>query len=159
MKKLSILTTLLFLLAVTVAPAAAAQQDFPAALEYYDAQINVMLPRLANFQTQYHFVNGRYYQALTSHSTAPAVPTVPDEINASPTDQAEDLALFWEAFASLPAELAWGFRIDTYSGPDGDGYVLTVETMINDQVWMRSINYGPETYRTEDWYTVPAPVQ
>lgn len=145
----------LFALAASPMQADAAQVvQYPAELQYYDAQIDLMLPRLAQFQAQYYGVNGRYYQALESHTAAPDVPTVPDAINNSPTDQPEDLALFWESFAELPDVLAWSFRIDTYSGPDGDGYVVTVTTVVNGQPWQRVINYGPDTWRDADWYLV-----
>lgn len=157
MKKKYVNLTLFFLAlaAVVFTPltAHAAQVDqYPAELEYYDAQIDLMLPRLAQFQDQYHAVNGRYYQALESHTAAPEVPTVPDGIHNSPTDQPEDLALFWETFAELPEVLAWSFRIDTYSGPDGDGYVLTVTTIVDGIEWQRAINHGPDTWRDADWY-------
>lgn len=134
--------------------ARAAQVEYPAELQYYDAQINVLLPRLENFQAQYYAVNGRYYQALESHATAPDVPTLPDGITQSPTDQIENLAYFWEAFAELPDVLAWSFRIDTYSGPNGDGYVLTVLTVVDGVTWTRSINYGPDNWRAADWYAL-----
>lgn len=155
MKRFAMLFPLFALTVLALAPvtAHAAQIDqYPAELEYYDAQIAVMVPRLEAFQTQYYGVNGRYYQALESHTTAPDVPTVPDGINNSPTDQPEDLALFWDSFAALPEVLAWSFHIDTYSGPDGDGYVLTVTTVIDGATWQRVINYGPDTWRDANWY-------
>jgi hypothetical protein len=155
-KKTFVLLTVLAMLALSIVPvsgASAAQVNpFPSQLAYYDAQINVLLPRLESFQAQYHAVNERYYQALISHTAAPDVPTVPDGIEASPTDQDETLAFFWDAYAELPDVLAWSFSIDTYSGPDGDGYVLNVETSIDGVVWMRSINYGPDDWRATDWY-------
>ena len=157
MKKL---LTLLFLFAFFVAlmpqaaPVHAQGNEFPAELAYYDAQIDVMYPHLQEFQQQYHDANGIYYQALDSHYAVPDVPTLPDGLNDAPTDQPETLALFWETYAALPPELSWSFRIDTYSGPDGDGYVLTISTYIYDMTWTRSINYGPETYRSYDWYPV-----
>ncbi len=155
MKKFVTLLSLLLMLAVSVVPVTSAQaqtDQFPAELEYYDAQIDLLIPRLDDFEYQYYIVNGRYYQALESHTTAPEVPTVPDGIESSPTDQPESLALFWDVFAELPDTLAWAFRIDTYSGPDGDGYVLTVSTVVNGETWQRSVNYGPDTWRNANWY-------
>jgi hypothetical protein len=157
MKKFATLTTLLLMLAVSILPATAAQaqtDQYPAELAYYDAQIDLLIPHLDDFQYQYYITNGRYYQALESHSAAPDVPTVPDGIEQSPTDQPESLALFWEGYANLPDVLAWALRIDTYSGPDGEGYVLTVSTVINGEVWQRSINYGPDASRNAEWYPV-----
>lgn len=155
MKKLF---TLLFVIAIVAfalpqaTPALAVGDEYPPALVYYDAQIDVLWPRLQNFQSQYHTVNGYYYQALESNSTVPEVPTLPDGLNEAPSDQPETLALFWQDFAELPTELSWSFHIDTYSGPDGDGYVLTVDTLIDGQTWRRSLNYGPDTWRADDWY-------
>lgn len=157
MKRILYLVPLLLMLLAVSSPVTSAQAQpvlYPPELEYYDAQIAVLLPRLDDFQYQYHLANGRYYQALTSHATAPDVPEVPDGITSSPTDQDETLALFWSSFAELPEVLAWSFRIDTYSGPQGDGYVLTIETVINSETWTRSVNYGPDTWRTAEWYLV-----
>jgi hypothetical protein len=155
MKRLIYLIPIFALIAALGVGNVYAQTDpYPAELEYYDAQIAVLLPRLDDFQYQYHVTNGRYFQALQSHSSAPEVPTVPDGIEASPTDQPEALAYFWSTFAELPDLLAWSFRIDTYSGPLGDGYVLTVETVVNGQTWTRAINYGPDAWRNAEWYPV-----
>ena len=143
---LLVLTTLL----LSATPARAAV-NVPPELAYIDAQVEVMAPFLQNFQSRYMQVNGRYYQALFSSSTAPDVPTVPSELHASPTDQPEALAYFWD-YASLPTELAWRYSIDTYAGADGAGYVLNAETVIDGTVWRKSLNYGPENDRAADWY-------
>jgi hypothetical protein len=154
MKKILILTTLVLMLAVGIVPVSAAQAVYyPSELAYIDAQITVMQPLLDQFQTDYHAVNNRYYQALVSHSSPPNVPQIPDSIYSTPTDQPESLAYFWN-YASLPDLLAWSLRIDTYSGPDGDGYVLNVETVINGETWTRSVNVGPDNWRAADWYQI-----
>ena len=123
-------------------------------LEYIDAQVEIFLPHLQTFESDYYAVNGRYYQALESHASAPNVPTVPDGINSSPTDQPETLAFLWDA-ASLPDVLAWSFRVDTYTAPDGSGYVVTIETQVDGVTYRRSINYGPtsENWRAAPWYS------
>jgi hypothetical protein len=109
---------------------------------------------LDSFEREYFDMNRRYYQALTSHAKVPEVPTVPDKLSASPTDQVETLAYFWTAKAFLPETLTWAISIDTYDGPQGAGYVLNVETMLYKQTWRRSINFGPEDYRSSDWVQV-----
>lgn len=152
MKKLFILTLVLALV-LSASPAFASQANaYPSELAYTDAQINVMLPRLEQYQAQYFYANGMYYQALTSHSVAPDVPTPPDGLSDAPTDQEENLAYFWQVFATLPEQLAWSFSIDTYCGPEGCGYVLNVETVVNDATWKRAINYGPDAWRAAEWY-------
>ena len=154
MKKLFVISALLLCLSF-ITPVSA-QAYYPPQLEYYDAQIEVLEPRLNAFQSAYYAVNGRYYQALQSHATVPDVPEVPDGIDSSPTDQPETLAYFWDVFAELPSALAWSFSIDVYNAPAGDGYVLKVMTVIDGEVWARAINYGPasEDWRAVDWYQV-----
>lgn len=156
MNRYAIPTLLLVaVLALGVMSSASAQtaQYYPAELQYYDAQIDLFLPRLDQFQYDYHVVNGRYYQALESHSAAPDVPVLPDRIYNSPTDQPESLALLWEV-SDLPDVLAWSYRVDVYSGPEGDGYALVVTTVIDGVTWQRAVNFGPDAWRGYDWYAV-----
>lgn len=163
MKKL-LIVVLLALLALSSSPAYAqvpeqGKKQGPPTLAYYDAQINVLLPRLAEFQGDYHNATGRYYQALRSHSEVPDVLSEPDHLSGKPTDQDEDLAYFWgRAHAALPAKIGWAFSINTYSGPDGDGYVLTANAEIDGETWTRSVNVGPEDWRSSDWTVVTEPV-
>ncbi len=156
MKRIVVLFTLLVLMLPISPVHAQTRKQIPPTLEYYDAQIDVLLPHLADFQLSYHDAAGKYYQALQSHSQAPSVVTEPDQLSGKPTDQAEDLAYFWKDQAYLPAKLGWSFAINTYAGPDGDGYVLVVTGDIEGKIWSRSINVGPEEWRTSDWTeTVP----
>jgi hypothetical protein len=151
--KVLLFTMLVFMLTLGVTSASAKPSAKPKTVEYYDAQIDVLLPYLESYQADYFAANGRYYQALISHSSAPNVPTPPDGLSNMPSDQDENLAYFWD-IAELPASLNWSLKIDTYSGPDGDGYVLTVAAKIQGDIWERSINYGPDTWRAADWYQV-----
>jgi len=152
MKKLLLLITLVTLFALPMSASAAQVNPYPSELAYIDAQVNIMLPRLEQYQAQYFQRNGQYYQALMSHSTAPDVPTPPDGLSSAPTDQDENLAYFWQVYATLPSQLAWAFSIDTYCGPQGCGYVLNVETVVNGMTWMRAVNYGPDNWRAAEWY-------
>jgi hypothetical protein len=154
MKKIFYLLPVLFVLLASLPTTAQAQEKVPEELKYYDAQIEVMLPKLDGFEREYFELNKRYYQALTSHSIIPEVPMVPDKMTASPTDQVETLAYFWTAKAFLPEQLSWAISIDTYDGPVGAGYVLNVKTMLYKETWMRSVNVGPEDYRSSDWQLV-----
>ena len=157
MKKMFVLFALLAIV-LTVSPVTVHAQEKkqgPPTLAYYDAQINVLLPRLIGFQEGYHNATGKHYQALKSHSQAPTVPIEPDRMSGKPTDQAEDLAYFWDNEAHLPKKLDWAFAINTYSGPDGDGYVLVVTAaLIRDETWTRSVNVGPEEWRSTEWIQV-----
>ena len=125
--------------------------EYPEQLKYYDAQIDVLLPYLDQFQQEYFVLYERYYQALISHSQVPETLTTPDKLTYHPTDQAENLAYLWDR-SYLPAEIAWAFSIDVYSGPGGDGYVLNIEALVDQVTWIRSINVGPETNRSQGWF-------
>jgi hypothetical protein len=151
--KTKILFVVFLLAAFAAVPAHAQVEYYPDELAYYDAQIAVLLPHLETYQDAYYAANDQYYQALASHSVVPDVPVPPDGLSDAPTDQFVNLAYFWDA-AALPDALAWSFRIDTYSGPDGDGYVLVVTTQLNGDVWTRALDYGPESWRGNDWYQI-----
>lgn len=143
---------LLLALALTLAVSpTSAQTARPSQLDYIDAQLDVFLPCLADFQASYLATNGVYFQALVSHATPPAGIAPADNLYSAPTDQAVALATLWE-FAQLPEEIGWSYRVDTYYGPDGPGYVLTAETSIGGQRWIRSDNYGPDDWRSAGWY-------
>lgn len=151
MKKFVVLLAVMSML--MVAAPVHAQGEVPETLAYYDAQIDVLIPYLTSFQADYYQTYGHYFQALQSHSAIPSVPTPPDNLSGKPEDQEQDLAYFWNS-AYLPDEIAWAFRINTYAGPDGDGYVLIVTTVVDSQTWTRSINTGPEEWRQVEWHQV-----
>lgn len=150
MKKITLITIALALMLILTVSVAYAQEPNPPQLDYIDAQLAVFLPRLETFQNDYYYNNGQYYQALQSH-TAPPAGVVPADVTSHPTDQDAILATLWD-FAGLPDETNWSLQIDTYNGPSGPGYVLTVKTDVNGSIWIKSINYGPDTYRSADWY-------
>ena len=151
MKNVLLLAVLALLCIPAPTVAAQSQLDVPTQLEYIDAQVDVFVPFLQSFQVNYYAQNGRYFQALTSHNTPPEGVAPPDDLNSAPTDETVALAALW-AYAALPAATNFSFSVDTYDGPDGPGYVLNVETMINDEVWTRSINFGPEAWRGAEWF-------
>lgn len=156
MKQIFVLS-LVLLLATNVLPVSAAPADqlvnAPDQLAYIDAQVDVFLPHLAAFESNYLAVHGQYYQGLQSHSTAPDTITPPDGLDDHPTYQNDDLGVLWEA-AALPWEIGWAFSVSTYDGPEGKGYVLTISTVIEGVTYQRAVNVGPETYRAADWYEV-----
>lgn len=151
MKKLFVLSLVALLAFAAVVPASASQVQYPAELEYIDAQIAIFLPRLDAFEYQYFTQTGEYWQALQSHDTPPAGVEIPDNLNSIPTDGTTSLAVMWD-YAALPVALGWSWSVSTYSGPDGLGYVLTVSTAIDGVQWRKSINRGPEQWRGADWW-------
>lgn len=143
--------TLIAALAVTTA---GAQEPLPPQLEYIDAQLNIFLPKVAEFQASYFKEYGSYYQALGSHSTIPTGADGSDKLEDHPTDQDTTLAPLWE-LAGLPTEIAWSFTINAYVSPRGAGYTVTVCTVVatdeKSDTWCRVDDYGPEG-QTTPWY-------
>jgi hypothetical protein len=161
MKKLLIVLLVTLMISISAVPAAAAPQTqaryVPEGVEYIDAQVQVFIEHLTAFQAAYLAEHGQYYQALQSHNTAPDMLTPPDGLENHPTYQDDDLGVLWTS-AALPYELAWSFSVNIYEGPDGQGYVLNVTTILDGHEYGLSANFGPETYRSQDWHEVTNPL-
>ena len=157
MKQTALLLLLFAFCFTLVNPASAAPApqlvNAPEQLAYVDAQVELFTAHLDTFEAAYLAEHGQYFQALASHSTAPDSIQPPDGMETHPTYQDETLATLWTA-AALPYELGWSFNVSTYDGPEGMGYVLTVETVVDGNTYRRAVNTGPETYRAAEWYQV-----
>ena len=118
------------------------------------ARLVALLNDLRTRQEIYRSLNGRYWQGLDTHSESPAdgkfLP--PDRKSRRPAGS--DVS--WEEFLGeeLPASSECSFRVDTYSGPQGDGYTVTAMLRISGELWARMANVGPETYRVSGWAVV-----
>ncbi len=105
---------------------------------------NLQATRLAN--------TGTYFQGLITHLAIPAdnASTAPDNLAAHPTDQADR----WADFLTLPATIPCGLRLDVYDGPDGMGFTATVYVVVLGTLYARTVQVGPETWRTAPWAAV-----
>ena len=74
---------------------------------------------------------------------------------AKPTDQTES----WLAFGiTLPAFTEAALSVETYTGPSGSGYVIHADVISDGTLYRKSMNSGPEAWRTRDWVlTKPSP--
>lgn len=101
-------------------------------------------------QAMYYAWNTRYWQGLPTHSQIPdvAAPSVPDMAASHPTDQPES---WLDVDIYLPDPMSILMRVDTYRGPGGDGYVAVSQVIVSGTLWQRSINVGPETWRSKSW--------
>lgn len=99
--------------------------------------------------------NGKFWQGLITHATIPShVPATAGDVTAdrltfTPTDQAEswlDILPEWE-----PEAFAAAARVDTYNGPSGRGWILTVWVRFNGVTYVRAKGFGPETNHDHDW--------
>jgi hypothetical protein len=100
-------------------------------------------------QAGYHAATGEYYQMLWTHTSPPSAPTAPDNLDARPTDQPAS------PIHGLPATMRSRLRIDTYGKPDG--WTVTLEAVIDGEVWTRAIDCGVDPTRSVAWRAVPPP--
>ena len=117
------------------------------ATDQIDATVAVLLPGVVAQQAAYHAANGGFYQMLWTHSEPPAAATAPDSLEERPTDQPAS------PIQGLPAVMRSRMRIDTYGKPDG--WTITLEAVIDGEVWQRSIDCGVNPSRSAAW-TVPS---
>jgi hypothetical protein len=120
---------------------------------------NQIIPR----QDAYFASHGKYWQGLRT-AVLSALPDNTDDgsttvreatptTNTHPTDQAET---WTDVGIDLGTSIPMALQIDSYGGPFGDGYVGTVWALYDGEVYTRSQNRGPETYRTEPWRRMTA---
>jgi hypothetical protein len=157
MKKILIVLLVTLMLSISAVPASAAPQTqaryVPEGVDYINAQVQVFIEHLIAFQDAYLLEHGQYYQSLESHDSAPDTLMPPTGLEDHPTYQDDDLGVLW-SYAELPYELAWSFSVNVYDGPDGQGYVLNVTTILDGNKYGVSANFGPETYRGQEWHEV-----
>lgn len=141
--KLLILAILIPMLLSVTTSGVKAQDKLPPQLTYIDAQLDIFVPLLQDYQMDYFKRNGEYYQALGSHSIVPTGADVATDMSKHPTDQLTSLAPLWDA-TGLPAAIAWSFTINTAKTPDGPGYDLVVQTIIKDITWQCIYSFNPD---------------
>lgn len=120
-----------------------------------DAWIDARIPVVAEKQEDFKAKTGRYWQGLATSSTPPEHVTardddkIPDALDSKPTDQQESWRAAFPALESVqfPCQLT----CDVYSGPKGDGYVITIRVSHNRNTYSRAVNFGPETDRDYGW--------
>lgn len=123
-----------------------------------DAQLATLWAAIQAAQDEYYAAHDRYWQGKPTHAADLAYTAAkegdvePDRIDDHPTDQAESWRDLFPQWAAVKLRAA--LRIDTYSGPSGDGYVGTVRVKYDGTVYERSQNSGPETERTLAWHVV-----
>jgi hypothetical protein len=130
-------------------------------------QIDTFLSNnLATFsarQENFRANRGRYWQALKTHTTPPSYTNasgsgaVPDNIDSNPVDAFESWRAAFPQWADV--ELPCQFRVETYDGPSGMGWVVIIAVIHNGTEYRRAINVGPEPDRDRAWHAiVPPPV-
>ena len=88
-------------------------------------------------QSAFRSQTGRYWQGVQVNAESP-------DLSRHPTDQVED----WTGFTFTATQ--GSLQVDVYSGPRGDGYTVHLEVPVNQVVYMKTKDFGPEG-RSYDW--------
>ena len=154
--------TVVLITALLAAPALAQRADeLPLICLEVDQWLDANLVEMSKRQEIYYQANGQYWQGLSTHIEAPAygegstkeeIAKEPDNFAAKPTDQQ---AGWFDIFPEFGIEkLAADVRFDVYSGPQGDGYTITLSLLYKDILFVRSLQFGPEQDREFYWRQV-----
>lgn len=117
-----------------------------------------IVARQENFRTN----RGHYWQGVRTHTVTPTHTnstdgsSEPDRLDDSPSD---DLFAKWSAAFPEWAGTKLGacLKVDTYDGPLGVGWALTIEVIHNGNLYRRCLNVGPETNRAYGWQLITPP--
>lgn len=115
-------------------------------------RLNAKMEMVATKQEQFKAGYGIYFQLLPTHSVIPAngEELILDRTNRKPHYQNVSGA----DMGGLPEQALSSTKIDTYQGPSGQGYTITSSVMIAEELWERTINFGPEIWRNADWQVI-----
>lgn len=141
---------LLFLLAIPSIGQAATVAEIKTAIENWRTTHG---PKLVDRQEAYAATHGgHYWQGIITPSLHPDDgKTRLADWTRKPTDQITRwIDLFNGSFA-LPDNLFAQIQVDTYDGPFGKGWTMTLQATKTGTLYWRTWNVGPETYRNIGW--------
>lgn len=117
-----------------------------------DSRLNAQLQMIATKQEQFKGVYGIYFQLMPTHSVIPAdgEERAPDQTGNKPHYQ----ALSGADMGGVPEQAMSSTKIDAYQGPLGQGYAITSSVTLEGDLWERTINVGPESWRNADWKVI-----
>ncbi len=117
-----------------------------------EKRLRDLLIDLQQRQYLYKALRGDYWQGQRTHATVPRDgAALPPDLKRK-VDRYDD----WQTFgASLPPQLECALQVDTYSGASGSGYTVTATVEIAGELWTRTANVGPESWRVRPWEKMP----
>lgn len=119
-----------------------------------DAKLATLWTAVQNKEAAYFAANNRYWQGLLTHSVIPAegAEVLPNIGTASPSYQNDPYPS-----ALRNVALPFALEIHQYVCPDGTkGYQAFIYVYVLGDLWTRSAQVGPETFRGYGWTKVTA---
>lgn len=120
-----------------------------ATTDQIDAVVSALWAGVVAQQDGYREARGAYYQLLWTHAEPPSQPTPPDSLDNRPSDQPA------APIQGLPATMRSRMSIDTYGKPDG--WTMTLEAIIDGDLWTRLIDCGVDESRSRPWTLIVPP--
>lgn len=117
-----------------------------------DGKLATLWGTLQNHQDAFFAANRRYKQLLISHSVTPAdgAETLPDVGTKKPHYELSGYPTGLKNVA-LPFSIA----VHQYVTPDGTaGYQAMVTVQVGADIWERTAQVGPETWRQHNWQKI-----
>ena len=101
---------------------------------------------------------GRYWQGIATPSNLPDDGAlVAADYTKKPHDQAERWTDIFFGADVLPTNIPAQAQVDVYDGPQGKGWTVTLRGTKNGNLYWRTWNVGPETWREQDWQSCILP--
>jgi len=119
----------------------------PAIMRQADNEINEIYLQISRIQSDRAAVRAPLLQLPSTHAEIPAA-----ALKAAP-DPGRSVGIdsWYSNDVELPASMSTSVRVDVYESPRGWGYVIVSSMEYGKANWVRAINYGPETWRDQDW--------
>jgi len=120
-------------------------------LAIIDAKIVAYLSNILKTQNIYFNVNGKYLQALQSHTNIPDGSIIQiSRNNVRPSDVDKN----WPDLCAYPVGMDYAIRIDVYETENDKGCRLIIHTKQGDIIWQKSIPIiGPDLF-VQDWHPI-----
>ncbi len=107
-------------------------------------------PVVCYVQDCYFSIYNRYVQILPTHKEIPKDGEEPplDNLDVNPDYQSESAR---SLYSGWPEVMMCSMESNAYLCEEGHGYEIVLRVRIEDKIWVRVINYGPETFRNTEW--------
>lgn len=109
------------------------------------------LQSIRDAQSTYFGSKGKYFQGIATNNAPSDLAEVVPDLTKKPTDQAESWA---DVGITLKATLPVKFQVDVYDGPQGKGWTIGAEVIIDGKTYVTRVQGAGNEDRAFDWREV-----